>query len=71
MSECEYCHNKVTAQQIVEIAERKNKRLTGRKLRLCFNCYGAFLSLEVKDAPLKNDVKAYIERWKKEAPGLN
>jgi len=69
--ECGYCHDRVLPLQIVEIAERKRGQVTGRKFRLCFNCYKAYLSLEVKDLPIKDNIKASIERWRKDSPVLN
>jgi hypothetical protein len=70
-NECIQCHDRLETGHFVQVMERKKGVETGRTLQLCNSCYKIFLSLELKDLPIKNDIKANIERWKKEVPTLN
>jgi transcriptional regulator NrdR family protein len=69
--ECEYCHDKLTPFQFVQVNEVKQGKETGRVHRLCTTCYKKYFNLEVKELPIKTDIKAELERWRKEHPTLN
>ena len=60
--ECQNCHRRVGRSQVVTILERKNKKLTGRSFRLCFDCRKKFHILEIKNAEVSKDKKLTMER---------
>jgi len=69
--ECEYCHNKVTNLQIVQVLERKRGKLTGKKYLLCPSCYKRFSNFEVSFLDLDKEKKQELKLWIERKIGIN
>lgn len=63
--ECAYCHKKLEPRLFVQVMERKNKRLTGRKFNYCFDCYSRFFYWELKNLDIAKKHKWYLDEWKR------
>jgi protein-disulfide isomerase len=77
LPECDYCHNKVTANQLIRFAWKNKKK----KLDLCPTCFNTIWGKHLKEVQMpvqeimgsgyweegarENDFKSYLERWAK------